>query len=105
MRITPQMTAEGLDANLYIGSQRPVPALVSDENRLTETEANCAGPPDGYDENSLRASMTFCITVRQDNRPSCSIITKKTATVSECQLPQTNSENSVEQHISAQNII
>jgi len=35
------------------------------------TEANCAGPPDGYDEKALRASVMLCTTVRHDSRPSC----------------------------------
>ena len=40
-------------------------------SKLTETEANCAGPPDGYDEKALRARVMFCTTVRHDNKPSC----------------------------------
>ena len=62
-----------MDNDIYAGSQTTVPRLVSEKNRLTETEANCAGPPDGYEKKALRASVMFCITVRHDNRPSCSI--------------------------------
>ena len=49
------------------------------QNTLTETDANCAGPPDGYEEKALRARVMFCITVRQDSRPSCSIKTQRQA--------------------------